>query len=407
MVSVEDARKNVLKSVNHIGSETVPLNGSLGRFLAEDVIAPYNVPPFANSQMDGYAVIHADVKKASRKNPITLKIQGEIPAGRAPGEELKTGHTFRIMTGAVMPEGADTVVKIEDTGEIGDSVIIYGTGPRETYVRKPGEDIREGSKPLLKGQRIGPARLGLLATLGIGEVSVAKKPRVAILSSGDELVDVNEPLEPGKIRNSNSYTLAALAELAGGVPVNIGVARDTPEETREKLASALEAGDMVITSGAISVGKYDHLPDALKEFDAEFMHTSIAMRPGKPNTFAVVGGKPLFAVPGNPVSAMVAFVQFVRPALRKMMGAETILSRTVDAILDEDVKTPSGLECFLRAEIRFSASRYRVKTTGSQGSHVLRSMAEANALIIVPAAKTLVVEGETVKVQLIDIEETF
>ncbi len=408
MISVEEARNNILNAVGPGGSETVSLKDALGRFLAGDIIAPHDVPPFANSQMDGYAVKFADVENASKENPAALEIQGEIPAGYAPTEKLKSGHAFRIMTGAVMPGGgADTVVKVEDTEESDNEVKIFETGPKHTYVREAGEDIAAGSTPLEKGQRIGPARLGLLAAIGISEVKVAVKPKVAVLSTGDELVEVDEPLTPGKIRNTNSYILSALVARAGGEPVDCGVARDTLEETREKLAAALETADVIITSGAISVGKYDYLLAALKELDAEFLHTSIAMRPGKPNTFALVKGKPLFAVPGNPVSAMVAFVQFIRPALRKMLGARELLPPTVEAVLEENISTPENLECYWRGVAEFRNGRYHVRTTGHQGSHVLQSMASAGALIMVPAGKSAVAKGETVRVQLLGIEETF
>jgi molybdopterin molybdotransferase len=407
MISVEEARNNILNAVGPGGSETVPLKDALGRFLGGNIVAPHNVPPFPNSQMDGFAVKFADVENASKENPSTLTIQGEIPAGYAPTEELKDGHAFRIMTGAVMPGGADTVVKVEDTEESEREVRIFDTGPKHTYVREAGEDIAEGSMPLEKGMRIGPARLGLLAALGIGELEAAAKPKVAVLSTGDELVEVDEPLTPGKIRNTNSYILSALVARAGGEPIDCGVARDTLGETREKLATALETADMVITSGAISVGKFDFLLEALKELDAEFLHTSIAMRPGKPNTFALVEGKPLFAVPGNPVSAMVAFVQFIRPAMRKMLGARELLPPTVEAVLEEDINTPENLECFWRGVASFRNGRYHVRTTGHQGSHVLQSMASAGALIMVPAGRSTVAGGETVEVQLLGIEETF
>ncbi len=401
MISVEDALSLILSQIREMGTERVDITSSLGRVIGEDIYARRNNPPWDNSAMDGYAVRFEDIKGAAKENPAVLRVIEDLPAGYTAKNQVAKGEAIRIMTGAPVPKGADTVVMVEDTEKEGERVKVF----RETHlgenIRRTGEDIKTGELVVPKGTLIRPAEVGIMATCGRAFVSVYQRPRVAVVSTGDELVDVDEEIAEGKIVTSNSYTLSSMAAECGALPFQLGIARDTREALKEKLMQALHA-DVIITSGGVSVGDFDFVKDVLKELGSEMKFWKVAMKPGKPLAFGTIGGKPAFGLPGNPVSCMVCFEQFVRPSLLKMMGHDKIYRPTVQATLKEDIKKKPGRKHFIRSFVRLEEGHYTVTTTGDQGSGILKSMVAANGLLIFPEEMSMLKAGDTVKVQLID-----
>lgn len=401
MISVESASETILREIKPLDLESVDIASSLGRVVGEDIPAVRNNPPWDNSAMDGYALVASDTDGASDSNPVTLKVVYDLPAGSVPKEAVKSGQAVRIMTGAPAPEGATAVVMVEKTQALNGAVIIKAPVKAGENIRKSGEDFKAGATVIKAGSVVRPAEVLMLATVGVPFVFVNKRPRVAVLSTGDELVDVYSVPSAGKIINSNGYALASLVAECGAEPIQLGIAADTRESLREKLSRAMKA-DCVISSGGVSVGDYDFVKDVLKEMGSSMIFWKVAMKPGKPLAFGVIGGKPAFGLPGNPISSMVAFEQFVRPALLKMAGRRDIFRRTFFARLTKDVKIKPGRMNFIRAELRLDGSISTVEPLEGQGSGVVSTMVRANSFIIVPADSSGFKKDDTVKVQPFD-----
>jgi molybdopterin molybdotransferase len=401
MISVEQALDKILSFIEPLGAEKVPLLEALGRVIAEDINARRNLPPLDNSAMDGYAVIEDDIRNATPEAPICLDVIDDVPAGFRSEKTLRRGQAIRIMTGAPVPEGADTIVPVEDSRQDRGSVFILTPAPRGDYVRRSGEDVRKGDRVIASGDLLRPAEIGMLASVGRSMVYVTQKPVVAILCTGAELVDVDEPLGEVQIISSNSYTLAGQVKECGAIPAQLGIAKDRREEIEKKLRQGLRA-DVVITSAGISVGDYDYVKDVLKDLGMEMVFWKVAMKPGKPLAFGRIQGKPVFGLPGNPVSSMVSFEQFVRPSLLKMMGHSQIFRPVVEAVLREDIHKEPGRRHYVRAFVSNEGNTYSVTTTGAQGSGILKSMIKANGLVIVPEDCEFLKAGEKVRVQLLD-----
>jgi len=406
LISVEKALRTILSQIKVLGTERLDILSSLGRVLAEDIHAPFNVPPFDNSAMDGYAVKFADIDAASADAPARLKVIGDLPAGCRASQPLKNGEALRIMTGAPVPEGADTVIMQEDTQTHGTAVEILKKSPMGSNIRRAGEDIKKGEIIFQTGTKLRPAQIGVLASIKRAFITVYQRPRVAILSTGDELVDIDEEITEGKIVSSNSYSLSALVTESGGIPIALGIARDTKEELTERLFQSLNA-DIILSSGGVSVGDYDFVKDVLADLGIDMKFWKVSMRPGQPLAFGTIAGKPTFGLPGNPVSVMVSFEQFVRPAMRKMSGHKHLLRTTVEAVAEEKVKTHKGKRHFIRCKVKCKNGQYYASTTGEQGSGILMSMAAANGLMIVPEDQDLVNPGDRVRVQILDQEFGF
>jgi molybdopterin molybdotransferase len=406
VLGVRDALKRIMSAVVPVAEqEDVPLFEMDGRVLAADVIATVDIPMVDNSAMDGYAILASDTNVADRSSPARLAIIGEAQAGsREEASGVSSGRSVRIMTGAAIPPGADAVVQFEDTSEDGNLVLIYRKVARHENIRFAGEDIRENSVVLRKGTRLKSADIGLLASLNYSFARVSRKPRVAVVSTGDEIIEVGSPIEPGQIRNSNAYTLYHEVKRCGAEPFYMGIAGDTIEKTRVLLDRA--AGyDVVITTGGVSMGRYDFVKDAVRNIGFELQVENIRMRPGKPCVFGKRGNVLFFGLPGNPVSTMVSFTQFVRPALLAMMGARCIDKPFISAILDEDIRKKGGRTYFIRGYFVIKGGDFHVSTTGPQGSGILRSMSDANCLIMVPEELEGVRRGDRVDIQLIHHEE--
>lgn len=385
-------------------TEAVPLRAALGRVLAEAVYSPEAIPPFTNSAMDGYAVRVNDVAQATRAHPVHLTVVGQVAAGDTPTVEVGPGSAVRIMTGAPLPNGADTVIRFEQTQVVPDGVLALAPPTPGENVRLAGEDVKAGAVALDRGVVIRPAVVGVLASLGVAEVRCHRQPRVAILSTGDELVGLDEPLTPGKIRNSNEYTLAALVEEAGGIPVPLGIARDNAEHLRAKIAQGIQQGvDLFLTSAGVSVGDYDFVKTVLAE-EGVVHFWQVAIKPGKPLAFGRVHDVPLIGLPGNPVAAAVAFEAFARPTIYKLLGRGSVTRVTVPAVLSEDIQN-SGRRHYMRAWVWRDSDHLRVTTRGHgvtvQGSGILTSLVWANCLLVVPEDVTLLKAGSTVDIQLL------
>ncbi len=400
MLAVEEARKHVLDCMQRLEELEVPLLDALGLNLACDAMAENDIPPFDNSAMDGYAVRAADVAGASPGNPVELAVLGDLPAGYTADASVGPGQAIRIMTGAPLPEGADTVIPVEST-RAGDARVEILEGlPLGSHVRKAGEDVKTGEKVLAAGTAIGPAELGMLASTGYARVRCFRRAVAGIISTGDELVGVDEELKPGKIRDSNSYTMYGMVREAGAEPLRLGVVRDDAALLERTIMDNAERVDLFITSGGVSVGDYDMVKDVLGKL-GEMNFWKVAMRPGNPQAFGHVGGKPLFGLPGNPVSVMVSFEQFVRPALLKMMGRALIFRPEVVAVLDTPVGRKTGRMEFVRVILEWRDGRYHARVTGPQGSGILKSMVLGNALAILPEDVGRLEVGAEVIVQLL------
>ncbi len=392
MISVHDALTTILDTVSPLAGERIGLLDAVGRVLAEEIRSEREVPPFANSAMDGYAVRWDDVRDTNADQPVTLGVLEVIQAGAVPKQLVIPGTASKIMTGAVMPSGADTVVKVEDTEEHDGRVWIKRSERPGNNVRGSGEDIQRGQLVLEKGRVLRPADIGLLASVGRSLVLVYQRPRVAILSTGNELAEIDDALRPGQIVNSNAYTLAAAVREAGGVPVPLAIARDTLEEIRTALAEAVRH-DVVLSTGGVSVGDFDFVKQAMDELGMHRLFWQVAQRPGKPLTFGLLRERPYFGLPGNPVSALVCFYLYVRPALRRMTGHEKLFLPVLSATLGEDISKAKGLTEFVRCRITHEHGHYIAHSTGSQSSGVLSSLSLGEGLIIGPAELPVVAKG--------------
>ncbi len=405
MLSVEEALEKVLSLFKPLEPEEVDLLDSLGRVLAEDVFADMDIPPLDNSAMDGYAVRAEDTKGASPQNPRPLRIIHEVPAGYISEKAVEPGTAIRIMTGAPIPPGADAVVRFEDTRREGDIIYILKEVKPGAEIRRAGEDVKKGELKLRKGTVIRPAEVGMLAALGKKRVKVIRRPRVAILATGDELVDPEEIPGPGKIRNTNTYSNAAQVLKYGGIPIILGIARDKREELAAKLREGLEKGaDLILTSGGVSVGDFDLVKEVLAT-EGQITFWQVRMKPGKPLAFGVLGGVPLLGLPGNPVSVMVAFELFARPAILKMLGRTCLQKPTVEAILLDEIPAKDERRHFLRVTVEKRGDEWYARLTGEQGSGILTSMVKANGLAIIPEEWKKAEVGSRVKVIMLDWPE--
>ncbi|MGH7717902.1 MAG: molybdopterin molybdotransferase MoeA [Gemmatimonadaceae bacterium] len=405
MLSVAEACERILADVRPLAVERVPLLESLGRVLAEPVSAPLTIPPWDNSAMDGYAVRAEDIEGASSDHPVVLAVIETVAAGAFPSRRIEPGSATRIMTGAPLPAGADTVVRVEDTDGGLERVSVRDARDAKKNLRFRGEDIREGATVLPAGAPIGPAQIGVLASVGAAAVEVFRRPRVAFLSSGDELVDLDrfhEALEGKRILSSNSYTLHAAIRAAGGEPVNLGIARDDPVDLRDRLTRTAGC-DLLITSAGVSVGEFDFVRDVLEGLGVEMKFWRVRMRPGAPLGFGVLAGTPWIGLPGNPVSTMVTFDLFVRPAIRRMLGHARLFRRPVPVTLEEPVTIGAKLTHFLRAVVSANPDGgMTARLTGPQGSGILSSMAAANALLVVPEDRPRNAVGDTLHALLLN-----
>ena len=407
MHSVTEAATEIVAAIWPLETERVPLAAARERVLAEDVLSPVALPPWDNASMDGYAVRSDDVHGASRDRPVTLAVIGTIAAGGRAARPLGRGEAYRIMTGAPVPDGADGVIRVEDSDAGLERVTLYDDRDAGRNVRPRGEDLSAGAVALEGGTRLGPAPLGVLASVGCAVVPVARRPRVAILATGDELVDVDrfDAVRRGeRIVSSNSYTLDALARATGADPVALALIPDDPDALRAWLL-ALPPHDLLITSGGISVGAFDHTRRVLSDLGAELAFWRVAMRPGAPLGFGRWRGAPWIGLPGNPVSSMVTAELFVKPALRRMLGMPKVFAQPVPARLTEPVTTSAPRTHFLRAVVSTGDDgRLEARLTGPQGSGLLTSMARANALLVVPADRERVEAGETLGAVLLGAE---
>lgn len=402
MITPEKALKIVLENISILEPKDVSISDSLGLIVVEDVSSEENIPPFDNSAMDGFAVRSKDTISASPKNPATLLLRGEtLMAGNIPKVKLKEKTAVGIMTGAPIPLGADTVIPVEFCKKLEDRVIIYTHYPANMNIRKAGEDIRRGDKVLERNTLIYPADIGVLASLGMEKIKVFSKPIVAILCTGDELVDIKTPLSPGKIRSSNTYSLSAQVKEVGAIPLEYGIIKDNTEEIKEKITDALERADLIITSGGVSMGERDIVKNIVTEIGAELKFWKIAQRPGLPMAFWVFEKKPFFGLPGNPVSVMVCFENYIRPSIFKMMNKKFQPRQIIKAKMAHPVKSKKGRVHYLRVIVYKERDELWVKTTGDQGSGILRSMARANGLLTVPAEKNLIERGEDVEIRML------
>ena len=404
MVSVEEALEIILNSVSPLGCEDISLTEASNRVLYEDIVSDRMIPPLDDSAMDGYAIIADDTHGASRTGPAKLQIVGEIQAGGSIiGKHVSRGTAIRIMTGAPMPEGADSVVKVEDTEEEGDYVKVFREMVRYNNYRFAGENIRKEDNVLYKGKRLGSADAGVLASLNYSMVKVYKQPTVSIISTGDELADIGEEIQAGQIRNVNAYTLYSEAKKYSALPDYLGIAKDTLKDTKEILSRALKS-DVVISTGGVSTGKYDFVKEIYADLNIEMQFERVNVKPGTPCVFGKKDNKLVFGLPGNPVPTLILFIQFVRPALLRLMGAIKIKKPVVNAFLEEDIKS-SKVHHLLRGCFTIKNNEFYVSTTGNQKPSVLRSMSAANCLIVVPENITKVKAGEKVAIQLIDHDE--
>lgn len=403
MISVREALHLVLERLPRSGAEMVPLTRAHGRVLAERVRSSRDVPPFRNAAMDGYALRVADVAGADAERPVRLRVLETIGAGAVPSQTLAAGTAIKIMTGAVVPDGADAVVRIEDTREAGEDVEVLAATAVGANLRHPGEDVRRDEELFAPGRVLRPADVGLLASIGAAVVRVRRRPRVAILATGDELVDLGQAPGPGQIVNSNAYTLAAAVEESGGEAVVLGIVRDRPEKIRAAFAEACRS-DVVLSTGGVSVGSFDYVRRILFDLGYEERFWKVAQRPGKPLTFGLCGETPVFGLPGNPVSALVCFYVYVLPALRTMVGREEVFLASAPATLADEVAKANGLTEFIRCTLEGTPEGYVARSTGTQSSGVLKSLSLGDGLIVGPAEERVLPRGARLPVLLLRAE---
>jgi len=410
LLSVSEALQKLLSAFEPLGDEQVPLSGAAGRILSESVKSDIDLPLFTNSSMDGFAVRSADVVSASQDSPVFLKVVEDIPAGISPKRILQKDQTSRIMTGAPLPAGADAVVPVEDTDQydqqmrstydLPEIIKIFRPVQPGDYVRQKGEDVKQNAVVLETGSPLKPQELGILAMLGKAVISVYRKPRISILSTGDELVPVDQPLQSGQIHDSNAYTLSALIDRDYAVPEYLGIVPDNEHAVREYLLTAVQnQADLILTSAGVSVGVFDYVRSVV-ESDGELSFWRVNMRPGKPIAFGNFQGVPFIGLPGNPVSAFVGYEVFVRPALLKLSGVSAVQRDQVKARLMEGIES-DGRESYLRGILKFQDHEWVAKLTGHQGSGNLFSLIQANALLIIPSGVKSLPAGSVIDAWLL------
>jgi len=399
LIDIEQARDAVLAAAKPLGTEHVPLRDALDRHLAAAAVAADAVPREDNSAMDGFAVRAEDTRGARPGAPVALRLTGESRAGRPAAVPLAAGEAIGISTGAVLPSGADAVVRVEAADVVDGRIVVEQRIEAGQDLRRAGDDIRAGEAVLAAGTRIGPVELGVLASLGAASVTCHRRPRVSVLTSGDELLEPGEAMRPGGVRNSNAYSVPALAERAGAATALAGPAPDDLEATRAAIAATLDA-DLAVICGGVSVGEHDHVKTALAELGVEQRFWGVALKPGKPTWFGTRGDTLVFGLPGNPVSAMVTFILLVRPALSAMAGAAPERTRTT-AILDRDYEKAPGRAHAIRCRLSLREDGWRAAPAPHQGSHVLTSMLGADCLALAPAESGSLRAGERLEVELL------
>ena len=403
MISVDEHLARILDEVAPLAPLELALLDAHSCLLAEDVVTAVSLPPFDNSAMDGYAVRSADLDPVRAGTAVTLPVVGDIPAGTASPLSVQPGLCVRIMTGAPLPTGADVVVPVEMTDGGIAKVRIDRAPDVGAYIRRLGEDVRAGDTVAVAGSHLGSARIGLIAAVGRTAVAVRPRPRVVVISTGSELVEAGAHIGPGQIADSNSYALTAAAREAGALAYRVGIVPDDPNRLLETLEDHLIRGDCIVTSGGVSVGAYDVVKEVLSRLGT-VRFDRVAMRPGMPQGFGRIGadGVPIFALPGNPVSALVSFEVFVRPALRRMLGAEPISRPTVSAVATAPMRSGKGKRQYVRAVLSVQDDRYVVEPVGGSGSHLMGAMAAANGLVVIDEDVTEVAEGSPVTVMMLE-----
>lgn len=417
MLSVEEAFDRIVSTFNQLEAEDKPILDSLGQVLDVDVYSRFDIPPLDNSAMDGYAVRHKDLKGASADNPVVLEVVGVVSAGEIPTNRVEQGTTIRIMTGAAIPDGCDAVVPFEDTDETErkdagldmDEVGVMVEQPRGKHIRPAGEDVMKGQKVLKKGSVIRPAEVGVLASLGLEQVRVIRRPTVAILATGNELLSPGQDIDEGKIYDSNSYSLYTSVLKYGGIPRLLGIAKDNLQDMNKMLDRGLDA-DLLLTSAGVSKGDYDMVKDVLTN-RGEVKFWSVRMRPAKPLAWGMIRGSkknknvPHLGLPGNPVSAIVAFEEFVRPAILKMLGKTQLIKPTIEARLMGSIINFDGRRVFARVHVIHDDGTYYAYPLKSQGSNILTSMVAANGLAICSENEARMDKGRLVRVKMLDWNE--
>ncbi len=393
MISPDQALATVLDTVDVLGVERVPILEALGRVFAAEVRSPRDIPGFDNSAMDGYAVRAADVASASAEHPVRMAVAETVGAGQMPTHKVERGTCTRTMTGAPIASGADAIIPIEQTrAESDQSVEILASAAPGAFVRPRGEDVCAGALVALPGKTLRPSDIGMLAALNRAMADVYRRPRVAIVATGDELVDVDQIPSGAQVVNSSAYALAAAIIEAGAIPAILRVARDTRSEVRERLEEAL-AYDVVLSTGGVSVGQFDYVKDVLDELGMSTKFHGVAQRPGRPLKFGVIGTRPVFGLPGNPVSTMVCFYLYVWPALRRMAGMQRCGLPRLDVRCAVDISVAPNLTEFVRVTLSREGGEYTAAPTGNQGSGILSSLARAEGLLIGPAASSILKRG--------------
>lgn len=412
LLPIREAQERILAAINTRGSEPCKVEGAIHRVLADKIISPLALPPFNNSSMDGYAVRIGEVNSASPSTPVTLQVSLDIPAGFTQQGVLANGTAARILTGAPMPDGADAVIPVEDTDQyqrpqtapMQNTVSFFKPAKAGNNIRLAGEDVQLGQVVLEKGRRLLPQDVGLLVSLGIREVPVTPKARIALFSSGDELLLPEQPMSPGKIYDANTYVLAGLIEDAGAEIIHLGIAQDNPESVKSTLDQVLQnPPDLIVGSAGVSVGAFDYVREVI-EANGSLSFWRVNMRPGKPVAFGNYKNIPFIGLPGNPVSAYIGALVFVLPILRKLQGLPPFTQHVIHAVLEEPLSSPDGRESYFRGVICKEDGVYKARLTGHQGSGNLFSLVQANALLIVPAGTIHIPAGETISVWPLDPE---
>jgi molybdopterin molybdotransferase len=400
MTTADQALEIVLDNVNPLGVERIPILEALGRVVAENIQSSRDIPGFDNSAMDGFAVRGADVAHASASSPVRLKVVETVGAGQMPARRINPGEAVRTMTGAPIAEGADAIIQVERTRGSGDTVEILAPPDPRSFIRPRGEDLRRGELVMTAGKVLTPSDLGMLASVNRAMVEVVRRPRVAIVATGDELVDVDQPPVGAQVVNSSAYALAGAIREAGGEFAILKVARDTVDEIRARLAEAMTF-DAMVSTGGVSVGQFDHVKGALDELGMRQLFHGVAQRPGRPLKFGTVGYRPIFGLPGNPVSTMVCFYLYARPALLKMGGHTRVGLPRVQARCGVDIKVAKDLTEFVRVKLERVGDGFVATPTGNQGSGILSSLSRADGLLIGPSTETLLKAGAQATVLLL------